>query len=394
MISDAKWAALCEALGALQVDVAVVTDREGGRDANLPYLSNHPGDATLLFTAAGDRILFPWDVTLAKALARGVEIVDPHWTAGGARRAVMDRIRALGCGEAFTLAFPANTAYHTVRSFQEAFPGARILCEPNGLDRVLDDARAVKSADEIRILEAGFAIADEVVALMPAWIEDRFASRPREIDLGFFLQKEMLDRGTDGARQAMLVANADRSAQVHQHPQASDAPLCKPGLALVDFWMVHEGYHTDLTIPMLFEPLTGEQEAMVAAVLDVYRDTMNALVTGASIGAIAARARDAFERAGLRPVGGLGHGLGLTGHDAPALRPTPRNEDEAKAFEDRALAEGMVLAVEPGVIHEVHGGFRLENDVVMGPERGAIKTHAPVLRVSPGGKVRVLDPPA
>jgi Xaa-Pro aminopeptidase len=313
-----------------------------------------------------------------------VEVVDAHWTGGGVRSAVTKKLGELAGRKDFTLAFPADTAYHTVKTLGDAFPEARVEADPSGLDRILQDARAVKSKEEVAILEEGFAIADEVIALLPGWLDANRGKTPREIDLALFLQREMFDRGTDGARKAMLVANADRSAQVHPDPQAGESPLFKPGLALIDFWMVHKGYHTDLTIPLLFEPLTDGQERMVEVVTGVYRETMASLVTGASIGDIARRARDVFEKEGLRPVGGLGHGLGLSGHDPPPLVPRPTSEEALKSFRDRVLEEGMVLAVEPGVIHDERGGFRLENDVVIGPERGEIKTHAEVIRVPAG----------
>jgi Xaa-Pro aminopeptidase len=99
---------------------------------------------------------------------------------------------------------------------------------------------------------------------------------------------------------------------------------------------------------------------------------------------------DAFKKNHLRPVGGLGHGLGLSGHDAPHLSGRPTDEAARKYWQDRKLEEGMVLAVEPGVIHDVHGGFRLENDVVMGPKKADIRTHAVPWRVKADGRVEAV----
>ncbi|MHC4598457.1 MAG: M24 family metallopeptidase [Planctomycetota bacterium] len=381
MIDEEKWKGVCTSMGEAGFDFALIVDREGGRNANLTYLTNHPYDAWLLLSASGERVLFPWDVKLARERTRNVEVVDAHWTGGGVRSAVMKRLGELAGRKDFTLAFPSRTAYHTVKTLGDGFPEARIEAEPSGLDRILQDARSVKTKEEIAILEEGFAIADEVIGLIPEWLEGQRGKNPREIDLAVHLQREMFDRGTDGARKAMLVANADRSAQVHPDPQAGESPLFKPGLALIDFWMVHKGYHTDLTIPLLFEPLSSGQERMIEVVTGVYDEAMASLVTGASIGRIARRARDVFDEAGLRPVGGLGHGLGLSGHDPPPLLPLPQGAKARETFVDRTLEEGMVLAIEPGVIHDELGGFRLENDVVIGPERGEIKTHAQAIRI-------------
>ncbi|MHC5038306.1 MAG: M24 family metallopeptidase [Planctomycetota bacterium] len=381
MITDEKWRGVCGAMEEAGMDFALVVDRGLWTHPDLMYLAGHPHDAALLLTAAGERFLFPRDLRLARESSRDVTVVDPEGGGRGFHPAVMEKIRELHGNGTFALAFPVDTPHITVEAYKEAFPSARILCESPGIDRILQDTRAVKSPAEIRILEEGFAIADEVIALIPDWLEAHRKKEPRERDLAVFLHKAMFDRGTDGARKAMLVANADRSAQVHPHPQAGDGPLLKPGLALVDFWMVYRGYHTDLTVPLLIEPLTDAQEAMVEVVLGVYRETMDALVPGAMIGEIAGRARETFDRHGLRPVGGLGHGLGLSGHDPPPLAPPPKDEEAKARWRDRRLQPGMVLAVEPGVIHEAHGGFRLENDVVIGEERGEVKTHAAVVRL-------------
>ncbi|GEM_PF-2519202 len=381
MISKDKLETVCRAMREAGLDMAVFLDREGARNPNLAYLTGHPFDAVALITASGERFLFPWDLTLARKKARDVAIVDPDRTRKGYLGSVVETIRDLAGDKRRSLAFPASTPYVTVRQYEKALPSLRIVCETGGIDRILAEARAVKSGEELRILSEGFAIADEVIALLPAWLEENKNGTTRELDLALFLQKEMLDRGTDGAREALLVANADRSALVHPHPQAGTAPLFKPGLALTDFWMRYEEYYTDITVPILVEPLTKAQEQIVETVLGVYDDTMKALIPGASVGEIASRAQDVFAANGLRPVGGLGHGLGLTGHDAPALRAKPKDDQALATFRDTALAPGMVLAVEPGVVHEEHGGFRLENDVIIGPEKAEIKTHAKPLRV-------------
>jgi Xaa-Pro aminopeptidase len=387
MISEEKRERLFGFLREGGHDFALIFDREDSRNENVAYLTGHPGDAAVLVSASGRVFLFPRDMKLAGLRARGAEVVDVHGRPGGIRGAVRDEIRRLAGAGAPAAVFPSSTPYFAVRSFEEDFPGMRVTAHPGALDAFLDELRATKSPEEIAILDRGFAIADEVVARMPRWLEENRKKNPREIDLGLHLQREMLDRGTDGARQAMLVANADRSAEVHQDPQAGNGPLFKPGLGLVDFWMVYEGYYTDLTIPILFEPLTREQEEIAEFVLGVYRDTIAGMVTGASIATLSAAAMGAFEQKGLRPVGGLGHGLGMCGHDAPHFSGPPTDPAARKHWKDRKLEEGMVIAVEPGVIHDVHGGYRLENDVVVGPRRAEVRTHAAPLRVKADGRV-------
>ena len=65
----------------------------------------------------------------------------------------------------------------------------------------------------------------------------------------------------------------------------------------------------------------------------------------------------------------LGHGIGLSVHEAPYLNPEW----------DQQLALGDVITVEPGVYHpELAAGIRLENDFVITDDGAVQITHAPL----------------
>jgi Xaa-Pro aminopeptidase len=77
-------------------------------------------------------------------------------------------------------------------------------------------------------------------------------------------------------------------------------------------------------------------------------------------------ARSVIDDAGFGEAFGhsLGHGIGLAVHELPRLAPD----------QDRKLAAGMVVTVEPGIYLEGWGGVRIEDDVLVTPEGHQVLT--------------------
>jgi Xaa-Pro dipeptidase len=73
--------------------------------------------------------------------------------------------------------------------------------------------------------------------------------------------------------------------------------------------------------------------------------------------ALAAAVDALFAKSKKKMPHGLGHGLGLDVHEYPFIR----NRSEGS----RKLEPGMVFTLEPGLYDPVHGGCRLENDILI-----------------------------
>jgi Xaa-Pro aminopeptidase len=78
------------------------------------------------------------------------------------------------------------------------------------------------------------------------------------------------------------------------------------------------------------------------------------------------QAREIIEKAGFGDFFGhsLGHGIGLATHESPAVGP----------LKPKALKEGMVFTIEPGIYLPGKGGVRLEQMVTLEHGRARVLT--------------------
>jgi len=105
------------------------------------------------------------------------------------------------------------------------------------------------------------------------------------------------------------------------------------------------------------------QRELYALVARSQQAGRNALKPGVRVSDVDQASREVIEKAGHGDefLHGLGHGVGLEIHEAPAL---------SKAG-DGTLSAGMAVTVEPGVYLSGRGGVRIEDTLVVresGPE--------------------------
>jgi len=360
-----------------KVDAALITDFERTRNASLRYLSGLPTDAELLLFADGHTTLIPWDLELAGNLAEVDEILNPLDFERSYRKA---RAHALSSrlGQKFTLEILTTESHYEVTKFHELFPDIHIICDPKGIGYAISKARRIKEPHEINILREGCQKTNLLIDMIQPYIEDH--PDCREVDFALFLEIEMRKLGAEKPGFETLVANATRSAQIHNYPTASTEPLVKPGLALVDFGLVWKGYTTDVTVPMIFGKLNPTQQKMIDTVQRVHDLAISRIKPGALTHEIAQEVIDILTSQGLTMPYSLGHGIGLEVHEGPGLGLKPTDPSVLKDWLETPLEEGMVFTIEPGVVDSEHGGTRLENDVLVTAHGAEVLTNSHILK--------------
>lgn len=221
---------------------------------------------------------------------------------------------------------------------------------------LVEGLRAVKDAGEIDALVRACGVADEAFAELLVAGGVRPGRTEREVGLDLDQRMRMLG-ASDPSFETIVAAGAN-SAIPHHRPTA--AVLAAGDLVKFDFGATVDGYHSDMTRTVVLGEPADWQREIHDLVLAAQRAGRQACVVGANGGDVDAVARGVIADAGYgdRFTHGLGHGVGLQVHEAPALA----------AGSASIMAADMCVTVEPGVYLPGRGGVRIEDSGVVGPD--------------------------
>jgi len=338
-----RRAALRRALEPAGVDALLVTDL-----VNVRYLTGFTGsNAALLVHAGGDgRSRFCTDGRYREQSA--VEVPDLPRVED---RACAARLAAeAGRGGVARLGFESDAVTVDAHSALVDAAGTVRLHRAPGLVQRL---RAVKDESEIAALRTACAAADAALADLIA--AGGLAPGRTEIEVALDLENRMRGHGAQGPSFDTIVATGANSAVPHHRPTA--AVLAAGDLLKLDFGALVGGYHSDMTRTVVLGRAADWQRELYELVARAQAAGTAALAPGAPVAAVDEAARSVVREAGRGEqfLHGLGHGVGLQIHEAPALA----------ASGTGALAAGMVLTVEPGVYLAGRGGVRIEDTLVV-----------------------------
>ncbi len=338
-----RRAALRALLPAAGVEALLLTDL-----VDIRYLTGFTGsNAALLVHADGDAASrFCTDGRYRSQAAEQVpdlERIEDRASALALAGAVAGwGVRALGF-ESDVVTVDAHAA------LDAAAEGVTLVRAP-GLVRGL---RAVKDDAEVAALRAACAAADAALADLLA--AGGLAPGRTEREVALDLEARMRGHGAAGPSFETIVAAGAHSAIPHHRP--TGAELRAGDLVTLDFGALVDGYHSDMTRTLVLGPAAGWQRELYDLVAAAQRAGRAALRPGADVVAVDGAARAVVADAGRADeyLHGLGHGVGLQIHEAPALSPTGSG----------TLAAGMAVTVEPGVYLAGRGGVRIEDTLVV-----------------------------
>jgi len=327
------------------VDVLVVTHLP-----NVQYLTGFRGSAGAVILSPQTCILvvdFRY-VTAAAGLAQGLDgLVGVVTAEHSYDQALAELLR-----QNVSRRVGVEGAYLPVSRFNSLAVGVSDLIVT---ERLVERARVIKDAAEVRILrEAARRLAD-VARRVPAFVAEGRTEQAIAADVDAALRQAGFSRPAFDT----IVASGPNSALPHARP--TDRVLRSGDPTVLDFGGVYDGYCVDLTRTVQLGPVSEAIKQLYAAVCEAQQAAIRAVRPGVPASAIDAAARGVLERHGLGEVfgHGTGHGLGLEVHEEPRIaRPTAR-------VPDQTIESGMVFTIEPGAYVPGVGGVRIEDDVLV-----------------------------
>jgi Xaa-Pro aminopeptidase len=231
--------------------------------------------------------------------------------------------------------------------------GAEVM-ESTGL---VSGLRLIKDEVEIELITKGVRIQEKALEEV---LED-LAPGLSELEVAGRLEASMKARGSSEPGFPTIVGAGAHGSLPHYRPGTTKLSANKG--VLIDWGAVYKGYHSDMTRVFALGRWPAKIREIYRIVLEAQEEAAAALAPGKSTVEIDGIARGIIERAGYGPRfgHGLGHGLGLDGHEEPRL---------THMLVPGTLEAGMVVTVEPGIYLPGVGGVRIEDDYVV-TESGA-----------------------
>jgi len=210
--------------------------------------------------------------------------------------------------------------------------------------------RMVKTQNELLLIKKSIQISKEAFEFVREVFDERMSERDLTIEIERFLRI----KGDNKTAFETIVASGQNT--VFPHHNCSEQRMDK-GFFLIDLGSKYYGYCADLTrvffegkIPPLFRKIYD-------TVKKAQSESIKKIREGITAEEVDHAARKIIDKKGWAKYfgHGVGHGIGLSVHEPPLLR--PNNET--------ILKEGMVLTIEPAIYFKNRFGARIEDMVLV-----------------------------
>jgi len=250
-----------------------------------------------------------------------------------------------------------QTGYNTYSRWKETVQDTELIPITNSIEEI----RKCKEPEEIDKIRQAIDIATKA-------FDDVFEKiRPgkTEKEIANELDYAMRKLGADKPSFDTIVASGIRAALPHAIP--TDKEIMEGEAVIIDFGAMLDGYCSDETCTVCIGEISGKIKEIFSIVNDARKLAIEKARAGMPVKDLDIVVRGFIENAGYGEYfrHGVGHGVGIAVHEAPAVNSSGEG----------IIEENMVLTLEPGIYIPNVGGVRLEDMVLIAENTTNVLTH-------------------
>jgi len=221
---------------------------------------------------------------------------------------------------------------------------------------LLAAARALKTAQEIDRIR----LANEICAAAMERVRAELRPGMKESEAAAIWQAFVHGEGTGWRGQVELALGFSlvwSGPGIKTFTATGERPVRSDEPTLFEIWVCADGYWCDHTKLLCPGELRADYRLLEAGLLELYGRAVEHCRPGASLAELDRLVRDGIAGLGYpgQPTHPICHGVGARAHEPPYAHQAAGGE----------VAEGMVLAIEPGCYWEGGGGLRLEDNFLI-----------------------------
>jgi Xaa-Pro aminopeptidase len=222
---------------------------------------------------------------------------------------------------------------------------------------LLSAARAVKTEQEVERMRLANDIAAAAMEHCKLIIEPGLSEAQIAAEWERFVHGE--GTGWEGKVELALGFSLVWSGPgIRTFTATTSRPVVEGEPTLFEIWVCADGYWCDHTKNLVAgSELTAQYRELEAGLMGVYEDAIAFAQPGASLAELDRRVRAGIAGIGFpgQPSHPICHGVGARAHEPPYAHQAGGGE----------IAEGMVLAIEPGCYIDGGGGLRVEDNFLI-----------------------------
>lgn len=214
-------------------------------------------------------------------------------------------------------------------------------------DKLVKECRKIKDEEELGYVRQAQKITDGAYE----YLLNTARAGMKESDIRLALGTYMIRHGSEGFDIGYISSSGVKTSL--PHGGFGDKVIEKGDLLMIDFGAVIHGYRSDMTRTFGFGSVSSRQKEIYQLVLKAQEHALSGIRPGMRGREVDKIARELIYAAGYEGCfgHGLGHSIGLDGHENPRF-----NE-----VEEECLRPGMVMTVEPGIYLLEEFGVRIED---------------------------------